>query len=189
MIKIALVGAMGSGKTHISKLFKYPIFNADNEVVNIYKTNLGCFKKLSKEIPNSFNSFPIKKDDLIAAILAKKQNIKKISKIVHPIVKKKMKDFLMTNNNKKFVILDVPLYLENKLNEKKDIIIYVESKRNKIETRLRKRKNYNKILLKRLRDVQFSTNYKKKKSHFIIKNNYKNKTVKNAVLNILREIN
>ena len=37
MIKIAVVGDIGSGKSHIAKLFGYPVFNADQEVANIYK--------------------------------------------------------------------------------------------------------------------------------------------------------
>ena len=37
MIKIAVVGDIGSGKSHIAKLFGYPVFNADQEVASIYK--------------------------------------------------------------------------------------------------------------------------------------------------------
>ena len=39
MIRIAIVGDIGSGKSYIAKLFNYPIFNADLEVAKIYKTN------------------------------------------------------------------------------------------------------------------------------------------------------
>ena len=46
MIKIAVVGDIGSGKSHIAKLFGYPVFNADQEVASIYKKNKNCFKKL-----------------------------------------------------------------------------------------------------------------------------------------------
>ena len=46
MIKIALVGDIGSGKSHIAKLFGYPVFNADQEVASIYKKNKNCFKKI-----------------------------------------------------------------------------------------------------------------------------------------------
>ena len=49
MIKIAVVGDIGSGKSHIAKLFGYPVFNADQEVANIYKKNKNCFKKLKKK--------------------------------------------------------------------------------------------------------------------------------------------
>ena len=48
MIKIALVGDIGSGKSHISKLFKAPIFDADKEVSFIYKKKQRLFKKLKK---------------------------------------------------------------------------------------------------------------------------------------------
>ena len=37
MIKIALVGEIGSGKSYLAKLFNYPIFDADLEVARIYK--------------------------------------------------------------------------------------------------------------------------------------------------------
>ena len=36
MIRIALTGDIGSGKTFISKLFGYPVFNADEVVIKIY---------------------------------------------------------------------------------------------------------------------------------------------------------
>ena len=37
MIRIAVVGEIGSGKTYIARLFGLPVFNADNEVADIYK--------------------------------------------------------------------------------------------------------------------------------------------------------
>ena len=40
MIKIAVVGDIGSGKSYIAKLFGYPVFNADQEVASIYKNCL-----------------------------------------------------------------------------------------------------------------------------------------------------
>ena len=115
MIKIALVGDIGSGKSYISKLFKVPIFDADKEVSFIYKRKKNCFKKIKKILPGYFNEFPIKKSELVTSILDKKDNLKKISKIIHPIVRKKMKEFLRKNKNKKMIVLDIPLFLENKL--------------------------------------------------------------------------
>ena len=47
-------------------------------------------------------------------------------------IKKKMKLFLKKNKNKKIVILDIPLLLENKINNKKDILIFVDSKKSDI---------------------------------------------------------
>ena len=35
MIKIAILGDIGAGKTFVSKLFGFPVFNADKEVKNL----------------------------------------------------------------------------------------------------------------------------------------------------------
>ena len=40
MIRIGIVGDIGSGKSYVAKLFGYPVFNADNEVSKIYKNFL-----------------------------------------------------------------------------------------------------------------------------------------------------
>jgi len=132
MIRFALVGDIGSGKSFISNLFNYPVFNADLEVADIYKKNKSCFFKIKKLIPNHFSSFPIKKNELIQSIIADKNNLKKISSVVHPIVRKKLNIFLKKNKNKKIVVLDIPLYFENKLNKKNDIVIYIDAKKKKI---------------------------------------------------------
>jgi len=123
MIRFALVGDIGSGKSFISNLFNYPVFNADLEVADIYKKNKSCFFKIKKLIPNHFSSFPIKKNELIQSIIADKNNLKKISSVVHPIVRKKLNVFLKKNKNKKIVVLDIPLYFEKKLKKKNDIVI------------------------------------------------------------------
>ena len=72
MIKIAVVGDIGSGKSHIAKLFGYPVFNADQEVANIYKKNKNCFRKLKKNLPKYFSVFPANKIQIIKAIELKK---------------------------------------------------------------------------------------------------------------------
>ena len=48
MIRIALLGEIGSGKTFLSNLFGYPVFNADKVVAGIYKTNKKCFNTIKK---------------------------------------------------------------------------------------------------------------------------------------------
>ena len=188
MIRIALVGDIGSGKSFISNLFNQPVFNADFEVADIYKKDKNCFTKIKKTIPNYFSKFPLKKTELIKSILADKKNLKKISNIVHPIVRKRLNNFLKKNKNKKIVILDIPLYFENKLNKKKDIVVYIEARKKQILHHLKKRNNFNASLVNQLRSLQYPLNYKKKKSDFIIKNDYKISTVKNNIKKILKKL-
>ncbi len=188
MKRIGILGDIGSGKTYIAKCLGFPVFNADLEVAKIYKYNRKVFQKLKKELPNYFDSFPVKKKEIINAILSNRKNLKRINKIVHREVRKKMNDFLRKNKNKKFVVLDIPLLLENKINKKKDILIFVESKKSEILKRLKKRKNFNIRLLNNFRKIQLSLDFKKKKSQFIIKNNFRKNSVKMRVKEIIENL-
>ena len=186
MIRIGILGEIGSGKSYVASNFGYPVFNADYEVAKLYKQNKNVFNKLKKNLPKYIHSFPIKKIEISNAILANRINLKKIIKIVHFEIRKKLNVFLKKNKNKKIVILDIPLLLENKINKKKDILVYVQSNKSLILQRLKKRKNFNNKLLKKFKNIQYSSVYKKKKSHFIIKNSFTKKSVSDGINNILK---
>ena len=188
MIKIGILGEIGSGKSYVAQNFGYPVFNADEEVAKLYQKNKNIFNNLKIKLPKYIYSFPIKKLEISNAILSNKNNLNKIVKIVHVEIRKKMNNFLKKNKNKKIVILDIPLLLENKINKKEDILVYVQSKKSSILKRLKKRKNFNQKLLKKFKAIQYSTTYKKKKSNFIIKNNFTKKSVSDGISNILKEI-
>jgi len=188
MIRIGILGDIGSGKTYVAKSFGYPVFNADKEVGKLYKKNKKIFNKLKKILPKYFNSYPIKKYEVTEAILANSNNLKKIINVVHLEIRKKMNVFLKKNKTKKVVILDIPLLLENRINKKSDILVFVQSKKLDILKRLRKRTNFNQKLLNKFRKLQLSLVYKKRKSHFIIKNNFTNKFVKRDIKYILKKV-
>ena len=186
MIKIAILGDIGSGKSFIAKLFGFPVFNADNEVKKIYNEDKSCYKKLKRAIPKHIISFPINKREVTKSILSNQKNLKKIIKIVHPIVRVKMNKFIDKNKKKKIVVFDIPLLLENKINKKNDVLIFVKSKRSEILKRLKNRESFNKKLLNEFKNIQLPLDYKKKKSTFIIKNNFKKKSVRKDIKNILK---
>ena len=96
--------------------------------------------------------------------------------------------FLRKNKDKKIVVLDIPLFLENKLNKKNDILVFVKSKKLDILERLKKREGFNPKLLSKFKNIQLSLDYKEKKSQFIIENNFTNKSVNKSIKNILKDI-
>ena len=188
MIRLALVGGIKKKKTFISKLFGYPVFNADDTVTKIYFNNKKVFYKIKKKLPKFFINPPIKKDQLIKAIIKNKKNLKIISTIVHPEVRKELQKFLKKNKKKKFVILDIPLFLENKLNKKGDVIIFIQSSNKAALKRIKKRKNFNNLIFQKFKRIQLHLSIKKKKSQFIIKNNFKKNFARKNVKDILRKI-
>ena len=188
MIRIGIIGDIGSGKSYVAKQFGFPVFNADTEVNKIYKKNRKCFKKLKKTFPNHIFSFPVKKKELSRVVSENKNNVKKINKIIHPEVRLKMKKFLKKNKKKSVVVLDIPLLLEGKINKRRDILLFVEAKKKDINKRLKKRHNFNAEIIKKLKILQLPLETKKKKSNFLIKNNFKSMFVKKNVKIIKNKI-
>ena len=188
MIRIATVGEIGSGKSYVAKLLGFPVFNADVQINKIYKNNYKCFLLLKKKIPKFIKSYPIKKSEILKAILANKNNLKKITNTVHPIIRLNMLNFIKKNKKKKAIVLDIPLYFENKINKKGDVIIFVEAKKNEINYRLKRRPNFNFKIFNKFKKIQLPVHFKKKKANFIIKNNFKNVSLKKNVKIIRKKI-
>jgi dephospho-CoA kinase len=191
MIKICVVGEIGSGKTYVSRLFagnKYPLFNADEEVSKIYSTNKKVFNKLKKIFPRLVTTFPINKLELTKIVLSSINNLKKIIKIVHPEVRKKMNLFLKKNKSTKVVILDIPLLLENKLNQETDVIIFVEANKKLLQKNLEKRTGYNKKIIEMLKKIQLTKEEKKLAADIVVENNFNPQNTRLRVKQVLDRI-
>ena len=119
MIRLAVVGDIGSGKSYVARQIGYPVFNADVEVAKIYRKSRKCYNKLKKAFPKYIFSYPVKKIEISKAIVVEQHNLQKIVKIVHPEVRIRMNNFIKKNKHRKFVVLDIPLLMENKINKKK----------------------------------------------------------------------
>ena len=188
MIRLAVVGDIGSGKSYVAKQFGYPVFNADAEVAKLYRKSRKCYSKLKKALPNYITSFPVKKSELFEAITKNEYNLKKIVRIIHPEVQSEMNNFIKKNKNKKIIVLDIPLLMENKINKKDDILIFVDAKKKEIDKRLKKKLNFNSKILKKFKKLQLPIEFKKRQSNFVIKNNFKNNSIKESVKEILEKI-
>ena len=188
MIRIAVLGDIGSGKSYVAKQFGYPVFNADVEVSKLYKKSRKCYKKLKKTLPKYIVSFPIKKIEISKAIIDSQHNLKKIIKIIHPLIRTKTNNFLIKNKNKKIVVLDIPLLIENKINKNNYILVFVDAQQKEIRKRLKKRSNFNAKIFEKLKKLQLPVEKKRKKSDFIIKNNFRHDSTKKNVKKTLKKI-
>ena len=99
-----------------------------------------------------------------------------------------MKKFIIKNKKSEIIIFDIPLLIENKLNKKKDIIIFVKSNKSKVLNRLKKRPNFNKKLLKNLKENQVILSKKEKLADYVINNNFSVNVMKKKVKLIKKKI-
>ncbi len=130
MKKIGITGSLASGKSTASKILslkKGPLFSADMVVKRLYTRSF--FKKLIAKkfkIPNNSNI----KNALRKKVIEDKSNINNIERIIHPLVRIEMRNFIIKNKNKKFTFFEIPLLIESKLMKNFDILIFIKAKRN-----------------------------------------------------------
>ena len=147
MIKIAITGNIGSGKSTITSIVKelgFKVFDSDQEVEKAM-TKKDLISKISKEfkskIPGLMKSNRIDRVKLGEFVFSNTKELKKLEQIVHPKIWESKEKFFETNCNELVVFLDIPLLFEKKLQSDYDFIIrtFVSSKVQK--ERVLKRKN------------------------------------------------
>jgi len=190
MVRVGIIGSVGSGKSFVANIFKelnFNIFSADNEVNNIYKKNKSINKKISKFFKLKLYKGRINRQELRDALKKNPKKFSFLNKIIHPIVRKKLILFLSKFKKTRLVVLDIPLLIENKMFNFVDIFVYVKTRSNSFNTRIKKRKNLDKSFLNILKKQQRSEKIKEGYADFIIYNSSKNK-VKLQVKNIIDKI-
>ena len=190
MVKVGILGPVGSGKSFVANIFRtlgFNVFSADEEVVKIYQNNRIVNKKISKFFRLKLYKNKINKEELREFVKKYPKKFKFLNKIIHPLVRKELINFLEKNKNKKLVILDVPLLIENKLFKFVDIFVYIKTKSVAFNSRIVKRKNLDQLFLKILRKQQVGEKIKEGYADFVIFNNSKSK-VKLQIKNIINKI-
>jgi dephospho-CoA kinase len=191
MVRVGILGSVGSGKTFVANIFKelsFNIFSADNEVANIYKNNKAVNKKIAKFFKLKLYKGKIIKQDLRDSLKKNPKKFKFLNKIIHPIVRKRLDIFLSRFKKNKLVVLDIPLLVENKMLNFVDIFVLVKTRSNSFLNRIKKRKNLDKQFLNILKKQQVNEKIKEGYADFIIYNSSKNKVqlqVKNIIDKIL----
>ena len=186
MKKIGITGSLASGKTTASKILSKkggPLFSADGIVSKFYK-NSGFKNKIIKALKISTKTNF--KSEVKKKVLANKNNLKKIEKIIHPMVRKEMFLFLKKNKNRKLVFLEIPLLIESKLTKHFDVIIFIKAKKNiRLKRYISKYKKsfelFNLLDKKQIRDTR-----KLKYCDHVVINNHSLSNLKKKLFDILK---
>jgi len=185
MIKIGITGSIASGKTTASKMISFkkgPLFSADDVVKKLYKQ-----PKFQRKIAKILR-FKIKKNfkqEIKKQIFKNEFLLKKLEKIIHPLVRKYMNNFILKNKNKRILFFEIPLLIESKLKKNFDVVIFIKSGK---KTRLRryKRNGGDEKLFKLLSKYQLKDKKKMKYCDYIIVNNKSLNVLKKKLLHIIK---
>ena len=186
MIKIGITGSLASGKTTASKIISIkrgPLFSADQAVKELYKNK--NFKSLVSKRFRIKNNNQIKKS-LKKLILKNKVNIKKLERIIHPLVRKKMKKFTVQNRNKGLLFYEIPLLIESKLMKYFNAIIFIKAKK-QLRFKRFKSKSGDKKLFNLLNSKQMSDEKKIKFCDYTVVNEKNLNILKKKLLDIINK--
>ena len=184
MIKIGITGSLASGKTTASKILSFrrgPLFSADKAVKDLYKNK--HFKSLVSRKFRIKNNSQLKKS-LKKIVLKNKVNIKKLEKIIHPLVRKKMKNFTARNRNKKLLFYEIPLLIESKLMKYFNVIVFIKAKK-QLRFRRYQSKNGDKKLFNLLNNKQMNDFAKIKFCDHVVVNEKNLNILKKNLLSII----
>jgi len=185
MIRIGITGSLASGKSTASRFISNnngPLFSADKEVKKFYKNK--AFQKKIIKIFKLKKKSNIKKQ-IKTEVINKKINLKRLEKILHPLVRKKMHLFLKNNKKKKFVFLEIPLLVESRLMKYFDVVIFIRSR---TETRLKRflKRGGSVRIFKILNKQQLKDSSKMKVCDHIVVNNNTLSSLKKKLFNIIK---
>ena len=125
MYKIGITGSIGTGKTSIADVFaffKVPIFDADKEIKKILSKK-EIKEKLKSLWPSIVNNDHIDKLKLRSIIFSKKNEKKKLERLLYPYLKIEKERFENTNYKEKLLVYDIPLIYETKSENDYDLIL------------------------------------------------------------------
>ena len=185
MKKIGITGSIASGKSTASKILSIkrgPLFSADFVVKKLYAQ-----KKFKNLISRKFKlkSKTNFKKILKLKIQENKDNVIKLEKIIHPLVRKEMKNFIKINNNKPFCFFEIPLLIESKLMKYFDVIILIKANK-KIRSKRFQLKGGSEKLFQILNNKQLNDSKKMKYCDHVVVNEKNINVLKKNLLDIFK---
>ena len=183
-MKIGITGSLSSGKSSVAKILsknKKLLFSADEVVRNLYLDNK--FKKKIKK------KFKIKrkniKKEIKLRLLKKEISIKELGAIIHPFVRKRMREFHQKNIKKEIIFFEIPLLIESKLMGFFDyIILVVAPQKNRLKRYIKK--GGKKKMFYLLDKNQISAKKKIKFCDYLIVNNKSKNYLRKKVTSIIK---
>jgi dephospho-CoA kinase len=130
MIRIALTGSIGMGKTTVAAMFARRgilMFDADAAVRALQGPDGDLLDAIEARFPGTVIGGELNRDALAARVLADRRELEALEAIVHPAVRAARDRFVSAHADASAILFDIPLLFETGSESEFDTIIVVSA--------------------------------------------------------------
>lgn len=115
MIRLALTGSIGMGKSTVARMFEQrgvPVFDADSAVRRLQAEDPALIAAIGDRFPGTVEGGRLDREALAAAVLGEPAELAKLEALVHPAVHRERTRFIVANQGAPALLFDIPLLFE-----------------------------------------------------------------------------
>jgi dephospho-CoA kinase len=130
MMKVALTGSIGMGKSTVARMFDaagVPVFDADAVVRHLQATDAALIAAIGERFPGTVGGGVLDREALASHVLGRPDELVALEAIVHPAVHAERSRFLLDNREQAALLFDIPLLFETHGEEAFDKVIVVSA--------------------------------------------------------------
>lgn len=130
MIRIALTGSIGMGKSTVARMFEragIPLFDADAEVRRLQGPGGALVEAIGERFPGTVRGGTLNREKLAQLVLSDAEELAALERIVHPAVREARAAFIDRHRDSPALLFEIPLLFETGGEEAFDKIVVVSA--------------------------------------------------------------
>jgi dephospho-CoA kinase len=188
MIRIALTGSIGMGKSTVAKMFEragVPVFDADAVVHRLQAPGGGLVEKIGELFPGCVRCGTLDRECLAEIVLADREKLAALERIVHPAVCEARDEFVAQHKGAPVLLFEIPLLFETSGENDFDKIVVVSAPADVQRSRVLERTGMSLAKLKSILDRQMPDAEKRRRADFVVDTGTDLSTTESQVREIL----
>jgi len=171
MIKIALTGSIGMGKSTVAAMFEragVPVFDADAVVRKLQGPGGALVARIGERFPGSIRGGILDREALARIVLDDQAQLADLEAIVHPAVYDARVAFIEDHREAQALLFDIPLLFETRGEDEFDKVVVVSAPPEVQRARVLKRRGMTREKLDSILERQMPDQEKRARADFVI---------------------
>ena len=188
MIRIALTGSIGMGKSTVARMFEHagvPVFDADAIVRALQSPGGGLVEKIGEEFPGCVRCGTLDRDCLAQIVLADRDRLAVLEAIVHPAVREARDAFAAEHRDAPALLFEIPLLFETGGEKDFDKVVVVSAPFDVQRARVLGRSGMTEAKLDSILERQMPDEEKRRRADFVVDTGTELSTTEAQVRDIL----